>query len=170
MAWQRSKKISTPHELPPPVPGTEALRLSLLQASWVRDRSVAQRRVLWRWLVYLVSRYAPHAVILIVLTTGAMYVSSRWSERTHLSLETGSPSPAKAQETGSSVIPPQINITMSAVSADDLDPDSLVPLHLKLGRDLQKGSTPDSPTSTATLTSTDTLSLKPENWLHSKEP
>lgn len=72
MAWPHNKPLQTPRPRPNTLVGSEALRRAALEASWKRDRTVARRRLLWRWAAFYARRYAPHALGVLVLLAGAL--------------------------------------------------------------------------------------------------
>ena len=171
MAWRQRENLHTPHTLPPPIPGTEALRQAALAASWKRDRAVARRRLMWRWGVFYAQRYAPHSLAALTVLAGALYVSGHWpSWPSH-----AADAPA-ADAVRAPYVAPSVPTTAVASSAEAVVPppqdaitaeEDMLPLALRSSVLLApRSATP----SAAPEVSTDTLSLKPENWLHSKEP
>ncbi|HMN92362.1 MAG TPA: hypothetical protein PKC60_03940 [Hydrogenophaga sp.] len=72
MPWQRPHRTQVPPS-PAPVPDTETVRLAALSASWRRDRTVARRRLLWRWLAWIFIRYH-----LILFALPALVLASLW--------------------------------------------------------------------------------------------
>lgn len=166
MQWQRSEDLSKPHPNPKFIPDSESLRLAALQASWRRDHRVAQRRIAWRWTTWYVQRYAPHAFAALLLLAGVAYLSGvrpswSWPEN-----------PSTDREPMPRYVPPLVPVAVIPADAPPDTPDIAVedddaPLVLRNSLNFETRS----PTATPVVqTSADTLSLKPENWLHSKEP
>jgi hypothetical protein len=170
MLWQRSAPLQLPHDSRS-VPGSEVLRESALQASWRRDRQVAQRRILWRWAVFYAQRWAPGGVAVLLLAVGTAYMTgwrplgkptepvdvgdatARWS--------TPSPAPPPAIEG-----PDQTPGANAAVPSPVNDATAL---SLRASPMLQPKRLLTAPTA-ETPASPDTLTLQSEKWLHSKEP
>lgn len=53
------------------VPDSDTLRRRALQASWQRDRRIAQRRLRWRWTLWLLARAVP--VLALAAALGAAW-------------------------------------------------------------------------------------------------
>lgn len=174
MLWRR---FPEPLSIPPsaPVPDAEALRRAALQASWRRDRWVARRRVWLRWLLWASGRYLMPALVVVGL--GA------WLWLGVLP-DVGNPlqrlAVFKAQPIAATPAPPAAAPTTPTVPAPyqpdpiSVDPEAGFPESLYLrfethwATSTALGSTPT--TAAASATSALTPHLKPENWLHSKEP
>lgn len=132
-----------------PVPDTEAVRQAALRASWRRDRWVARRRLLGRWLLWLLRRYV--LPIVLVVGLGLLLWLGVW------------PSLRKPFETA----------RPAAASSTPLPPPR--DAGLRLETHWPPATTAQAPVQTtppAPLPSqpTSPSHLKPENWLHSKEP
>ncbi|MCU0955852.1 MAG: hypothetical protein MUF55_00600 [Hydrogenophaga sp.] len=180
MPWRRSERPHPPLT-PRPVPDPEQVRRAALAASWQRDRRIAKRRLAWRWLLWFVGRYFLHmlGVVALLLLAGWLLrhpPGTRDPEQATLPMgESGAsqarPASAHAGEDrsawpGLSLIPES---TYSALPTTDLGA-----IELRSTRQLSPEATPDPP-KPQTLPAdapADTIapSLKPENWLHSKEP
>lgn len=150
----------------------------MLQASWQRSRSVARRRLVWRWLTWFGLRYALPALVLAALVTRLWQFSPFASESASVEPPSATTSPA---------LNPSVTAPIVDTPAADeyVNPDWVrfspegeelpVPLTLDLERSWNQASRP-----TATVTTDSTTAeagtndihppLKPENWLHSKEP
>ncbi len=149
----------------------------MLQASWQRSRSVARRRLAWRWLSWFGLRYVLPALALAALMSWLWQFSPFASE---------SASVQPPQTTTPALTPPSAAPVVDTPVADDsTNPDWVrfspegeelpVPLTLDLERSWNQASRP-----TATVTTDSTAAeagtndihppLKTENWLHSKEP
>lgn len=168
MLWQRSEPLKSPHELPPPIPGSDLVRQAALQASWRRDRRVAQRRIAWRWTVWYLQRFSPHALAGVALLAGAAYFSGSlpsWPGHADRP-EKADSALARVPYSPPSVPTAPVNAPLAEQHTGQ---DSDVPLTLRAS--LALGTTAIAPTpAPETGISPDTLTLKPENWLHSKEP
>lgn len=132
--------------------------MSALQASWRRDRRVARRRIVWRWMLWYAQRCAPALLALLALLVVAGYLAGwlpamPWTDKR----------PAKA--VAAAHVPPVAPVASPESAAETNN----TPLTLHLSRQLEPHAA-----ATALLgdaqTSADTLTLTPENWLHSKEP
>jgi hypothetical protein len=166
MPWQRSELPPASTRLPA-VPASDALRQAALQASWQRDRRVAQRRIAWRWLLWYLQRYSLPALASLGLVGTVAYFLGGWPER----VTQTPPSPPSSviprpAYTAPSVPPPRMAPQDPVATGDASDPS---PLTLRASTRLTEAPVAASP-ETTTTTSADTLSLKPETWLHSKEP
>ena len=169
MLWQRSEPLKPPHELPPSIPGSDLVRQAALQASWQRDRRVAQRRIAWRWTVWYVQRFSPHVLVGVTALAGVAYLTGSlpsWSDR-GAGPERPAPSVAPAPYS-----PPSVPTT-ALVNAPSVEqaaaPATDLPLTLRASLALGAALATPAP-APAAPNSPDTLTLKPENWLHSKEP
>ena len=168
MTGRRSARKTHPPVPPQPVPATEAVRQAALQASWRRDRQVSRRRVLWRWTLWYSRLYFPHASVALLIIGATLFLASKlfWPRGD------GHAVAPPAVATPTAIVPDAVSTTPIRTGAADLDQGSSpeeAPLVLRastawdpLPRSAQEVAAPAA--------STDTLSLKPENWLHSKEP
>jgi hypothetical protein len=168
MLWRRSEPLKLPRDLPPTIPGSDSVRQAALQASWRRDRRVAQRRIAWRWTVWYLQRFSPHVLTGMALLVGAAYFSGSllsWpghADRAEMADSTLARAPYS---------PPSVPTApvITPLAEPPTVPDSDVPLTLRAS--LALGATAIAPPpAPETRISPDTLTLKPENWLHSKEP
>lgn len=165
MQWQRSEHQQPHSPRQPSLPGSEALRLAALQASWRRDRRVARRRIAWRWMVWYARRYLPWLVAALALLIVAGYLSGRlpaWSGT----------EPRLVEAEAAVYSPAPMAVSVATAAAGHLEPvaetDS-APLKLQFSAQIERTAR----VATAAIeapTSPDTLTLTPENWLHSKEP
>lgn len=159
MLWRRS--VQTPvSSLTPLVPEGEAVRLSALQASWQRDRWVAKRRIALRWLAWLCWRYGLPALGLAAVLAIAWRVVLAWPSAT-------------PPETGASAHPVPVHAPALPEPAPDNTPmklrfDPAWPVAPPLPSQTNYPKTPTLSDFDAAAPSTP--HLKPENWLHSKEP
>lgn len=162
MLWQSNPSPQPPATSALMVPSAEAVRQAALEASWRRDKRVAQRRLFWRWTLWYIQRFYAHALVVLALVLGAVYLSGHWLNRSRSAGETTSAlAPATSPE---ATAPPQ-QPPVSTVASDWVGE----PMKLKAFRQLG-AQTSSAITAPAPSGQTDTLSLKPENWLHSKEP
>ncbi len=74
MIWRRPSLTAAVAHAPAPVPDGEATRRAALQASWRRGRSVARRRLAWRWTLWFVLR----GLLPALLLAGAAALAWRW--------------------------------------------------------------------------------------------
>jgi hypothetical protein len=169
MLWSRSAPPTVP-AAPAAVPDAQALRRTALHAAWRRDRRVGRRRVALRWLVWAFWRYGvPMAAVLAL----ALAVWLWLLPATHQMLtgQTMTQAATLPQKEPPIVDSPQTADTSArpSVNAEDAAPESI---RLRLASDWPvPGATP-SPTlaEPAAAQTVQDPSLKPENWLHSKEP
>lgn len=159
MQWQRSEHERPPSPRRPSVPDPEAVRLAALQASWRRDRHVAQRRIVWRWIVWFVLRYLPWLVAGLALLIAWGYLAG-WLPTMPAAAE------PRMIEAEAAVYAP----SPAAVAPPDSTAETdWTPLTLRTSALI--GLTANvTTTAVEAPTSPDTLTLTPENWLHSKEP
>ena len=145
------------------------MRLSALQASWRRDRWVARRRIALRWVTWAAWRYGlPALGLLAALAIGWRVVLGWPAESRALEPATA---PTLAPETTDAVKAPS-----NAPTADTEPP---VKLRFEPAWPATRPAPQPPQTHNAPDRSTDpdldafpplTPPLKPENWLHSKEP
>lgn len=184
MLWRRSAPTFT---APPvaPVPDAEALRRAALQASWQRGRWVARRRVAFRWALWAASRYLMPALavfgVAAWLWLGVLPgVHNPWPQLQQwvgwsqapvatapTPVEPVSPAPMAASAPSPAPVDTSAGVEFSP-EGEELPQ----PLALKFEA-RWAAATPTSPASTVTAAVVDaepSPPLKPENWLHSKEP
>lgn len=187
MLWRRTPQ---PPSIPTSaaVPDAEALRRAALQASWRRDRWVARRRVLLRWLLWITGRYLMPAMLVFGLGAwlwlGVLPGMGNPLDRLAQFLQpAASPAPAATPPPGvvataATVVqplPPAEPATENDNPAYSPEGEELpVPLHLRFEPRWAAAASRGSITATVSAAA-DTLTtthpqLKPENWLHSKEP
>lgn len=168
MLWDRRKPL--PSSVPtrrPDVPCADAVRQAALEASWRRDRQVAQRRIAWRWVVWYARRLTPPLIGVLGLVVLVAYVAGIWSSASEESQPVADSSPvASAPEAAPSG--PDLPVVSDAPTVLDGSTD-LTPLTLRATTVLIEAPSTPPPRAKAPA-SADTLSLKPETWLHSKEP
>jgi hypothetical protein len=168
MLWQRSEPLNPPRDLPPTIPGSDTVRQAALQASWRRDRRVAQRRIAWRWVVWYFQRYSPHVLVGFAVLVGAAYLRGSLPP---LSGNGEQPTGPEANVTRVPYSPPSVPVAQPpappVLQSQEMSTD--LPLLLRASSALEVHAAGPSPPADTKI-STDTLSLTPENWLHSKEP
>lgn len=186
MLWRRSVTTFTP---PPvaPVPDAEALRRAALQASWQRGRWVARRRVALRWVLWAASRYLmPALAVFGVAAWLWLGVLPGWPtpwQQLQLWAEGSSapavaPSPAAAPAEPAPVAAPESTepdpSTPQAVEYSPEGEELPQPLALKFesrwATAPQMSTASTAPQPGAERDPEPSPPLKPENWLHSKEP
>lgn len=169
-----------------PVLDSEALRRAALAASWRRDRWVGRRRVVLRWLGWALWRYVLPALVLAGLCAVIwLYLVPRFGG--HLDLKHASAKEGRLAS-GHGQWPTLTTTTPPATQANAIDPPPdfasepvlqdtwpSTPIHLKFEADYAletAGSRPAPRPATASAEKTSVIQpqLKPENWLHSKEP
>lgn len=178
MPWRRSERLKPPTS-PLPVPDAESVRRAALMASWQRDRRIAQRRLAWRWLLWCVGRYLlPALALLVALLLAAWLIRSQFLQQedsrgaalepamagTPRQVPQAQPAP---REPAASLIP--------ATTYLGLPPLDAAALQLRPVTGLGTAPTPASVAAAAGVDDTASEDrspspLKPENWLHSKEP
>ncbi len=155
-----------------PVPDAEAVRQAALQASWRRDRAVARRRLIWRWLVWLVQRYYLYVLLLLALFMGWPHLKGWLASINPVPLNAPVSAPQQPLKSTPPPEPKPIDEAPATSSLTNQTPseDSESPAVLRASTTLIP-FTPDPEAMPAPPSlPPDTLPLKPENWLHSKEP
>ena len=166
-----------------PVPDIDGLRRAALQASWRRDRRVAQRRMAMRWAGWYAIRGLPLMAIAAAVWFWALPIlSENGLAPANAPARQASPTssaPAAPARPAAAVTPPKPAVP---------DPKRGEPeLQLRLESPFQPA--PPTATAQATTQATDTSAarvqpavkaasakespspqLKPDNWLHSQEP
>lgn len=186
MLWRRT----APTPLIPqttPVPDAEALRLALLQASWQRGRWVARRRVAGRWLLWVLTRYLLPALAVFGL---AVWLWQGWAQQpdhplrrlVHWGAWSAPPPapvhpPAQHPARTAALAAPADLMPADAPPDEPFNPEGdirVTPLALRLdtrwGFAHSPAAMPAAPPQAETAESDPSPALKPENWLHSKEP
>lgn len=189
MLWRRA----APSPVVPcttPVPDADRLRLMALQASWTRGRWVARRRVALRWLLWIGTRYLMPALAVSGVAAwlwlgwlrdagDPMQQIAGWMEqRLTTSSEPATAAMPTASPTSTTTNEPTdvIAQTIEAVGQPTHNPegdliDSPAFLKLETRWAAATRSPPAGVSAEVTLTEPDPYPLlKPENWLHSKEP
>ena len=195
MLWRRSIPQTPRFPGPRPVPDTNELRRAALQASWQRDRRIAQRRMAMRWALWYSARAVPVLVVAGAVAAFVwLWVMPRLSgtalnlaaphtqpARVPLHLPVTAPVPAPVA-IAPTIAPPKPTPQFAAPAYDtsavrDSNPRESG-LHLRLESPLRLAPTSDnSPAASARALDKLTLAknslspqLKPDNWLHSQEP
>lgn len=150
----------------PQIPSAEAVRRSALEASWRRDKRVARRRLFWRWALWYVRRFSVAVLVVLALVLAVMHFSDRWLAWSHAA---GPPIAAPAKMPA---VEPATPTVAAAHPSEDLAladaPDWIgepVPSHAVHHLGIRAPGAAPAPSRP-----TDTLPLKPETRLHSKEP
>ena len=176
MLWRRSPQ---PLTIPPaaPVPDAEALRRAALQASWQRDRWVARRRVWLRWLLWVSGRYLMPA--LLVFGLGAWLwlgvlpgIGNPLDQMAIFQTPATRPAPAAMPAPVPATNAPPLPAEPAGTAYSPEGEELPSPLVLRFEPNWAATSASSGGMTTAAPdTSTPTQPhLKPENWLHSKEP
>lgn len=174
MLWHRpAQPLNSPPAAPAPVPDTAAVRRAALQASWRRDRWVARRRLGLRWLLWVSGRYLLPA--LLILALGAwLWLGVLPGRGNTLGPHSGTPPAAfpTSQAEPEPVAPPS-DSPPPPVQAMLLSPEGEelpTPLSLRFEPRWAAASGRTTVPATPTTETATSPHLKPDNWLHSKEP
>lgn len=178
MLWRRPPQ---PLSIPPaaPVPDAEALRRAALQASWQRDRWVARRRVWLRWLLWFSGRFLMPAML--VFGIGAWLwlgvlpgLDNPLDRLAQLRTPAAQPAPVETPLPAPVADPPSNLAEPAGPTFSPEGEETPAPLALRFEPRWAAApiiTNPNNPAVAEPETSTPTLPpLKPENWLHSKEP
>lgn len=184
MLWRRSASHLT---IPPvaPVPDAEALRRAALQASWARGRWVARRRVALRWALWASTRYLMPALAVFGMAAWLWLgvlpgMHNPWPRLQQWA--GGSPAPAVAPSAPVAHVTPAL--PAPAATTTPSEPPAAVefspegeelpqPLALKFEARWAAAAQTQPASATPAPAAADpepSPPLKPENWLHSKEP
>lgn len=180
MLWRRSAPQLVPSTAP--VPDADRLRLAALQASWSRGRWVARRRVVVRWVLWVLGRYVMPALavsgVAAWLWLGVLQDIDSPLDR--LAQWSGWPTATQAAPSqtpvAATVTTPATDAPAPPTEVETHNPEGEwieYPPQLKFeprwaGASLFAAATPAND---AISPETDPQpTLKPENWLHSKEP
>jgi hypothetical protein len=156
MLWSRSAPPALP-AAPAHVPDAQALLRTALQASWQRDRWVSRRRLALRWLVWAFWRYG---LPLLLVLSAALAVWLWLLPGLHQALAVTTqekPAPTATQQ-----VPAPTEPHETATDA--------ITLRLEPGWTSSRTTPPAASASPPATEAVQDPSLKPENWLHSKEP
>ncbi|WP_157572012.1 hypothetical protein [Hydrogenophaga taeniospiralis] len=172
-----------------PVPDTEAVRQTALRASWRRDRWVARRRLLGRWLLWCLKRYVLPIVLIVglvlLLWLGVWPSLSKTAETARPAVASSIPLPPTPSipPTGTGpglqgpITPPPANDSSpSTTPASGVDPvEAAQDAGLRLETRWSTATTAQTPVQATPPAPPPSRPpspshLKPENWLHSKEP
>lgn len=163
MLWHGDERLppSAPSRTPV-VPGSDALRQAALEASWRRDRKVAQRRIAWRWLVWCLQRYSLPALGALGAVALVAYLAGVWPR---------GPAETKVTTPDLMATDPSLSapVPVPSPTAGTTAEVEQAPLRLR-GSARLNDAPPAAVPENADPVSADTLTLKPETWLHSKEP
>ena len=193
MLWRRSIPQNPRSPGPKPVPDTNELRRAALQASWQRDRRVAQRRMAMRWALWYGARAVPVLVVAgAVAALVWLWVMPRLPG-TALNLAAPQSQPARAPVPVTVPVPAPVPIaptiappTPTPQFADPAYDTSAVRdskpresgLQLILESPLRLAPTSDNSPAVreraldkhAVAKNSPSPQLKPDSWLHSQEP
>jgi hypothetical protein len=166
MLWSRSDPPKLPLA-PASVPDTQALRKAALESSWKRDRRVGKRRLVMRWVLWAFFRYGIPFSLLLAATLAAWF-----SLHTGLHQTPAVPTEPIPRTVAAPVQTPSVPVPEPSLDTDTDIHDNMDVMQLRLERSLSSSSALPSATTplTHTVKPVNNPSLKPENWLHSKEP
>ncbi len=187
MGWSQSVPHMPRSPGTAPVPDIDGLRRAALQASWRRDRRVAQRRMAFRWIAWYALRGLP-----LVLIAAAVWF---WvlPQLAGSALAPANPPVQQASPKASASVAPVASIASiaSVASVAPVTPAAMaappIPampemqrgetgLELRLERPLELPFQPGLPATSAQAANAQSAKespspqLKPDNWLHSQEP
>lgn len=179
MPWQQAAQAQPPRPASP-VPEGESVRLAALQATWKRDRTVARRRLWWRWALWGTQRYALPAAAAAGVFAG-LWLGTKEAMTWLDAPARSEPVVATAPAESNNPLPPIATSLPSPALSGMLPPQTVVtPSGMALAFEIRlPGPTfrPDrstqTPVSSAALpdaAETPNPQLISENWLHSKEP
>ena len=160
MVWHRSVAHLPRSVGAAPVPDIDGLRRAALQASWRRDRRVAQRRMALRWVVWYAIRGLP---LLVIAAAVWLWILPKLHEAAQATARATAPATASATATAPAAPPP---------SPPEL-PRGEAGLQLRLESPFQPTLPPSLKQAAgraASATDSPSPQLKPDNWLHSQEP
>jgi hypothetical protein len=171
MFWSRTQTSKLPLEAAS-VPHSQALLQAALQASWKRDRRVGGRRLALRWVVWAFLRYGPPFLLPLAVAMSVWFWLLPSLQDSTVNQAIVSPpaatTPLQAQPAPATEPPDAITTT----TIDTKIVTTADGLALRLERSLSSSSIPlggKNPPPTA-VKPVNNPSLKPENWLNSKEP
>ena len=181
--WPQSVPLMPRSHGTAPVPDINGLRRTALQASWRRDRRVAQRRMAMRWAAWYAIRGLPlmtiaAAVWLWVLPT----LNERALAAANAPARQASPTSSATVAPGRSaaaVMPPMPAVPDPKRSEPELqlrleNPFQPAPPTVSAQATTQAANTPAArvqrAVNAASATESPSPQLKPDNWLHSQEP
>ncbi len=171
MLWRKRTHTPITHTTAP-VPDTEALRRALLHASQRRSRWVSRRRVALRWALWGLRRaFLPVLLLLAVAVAVMRWQANAWD---------ATPAPIEAPPKAAPLTMPHTSVQpVQPAPAAETETEPETDVHLRLEPAWRgNASVPPAPTPTvpglaapeAAADPTPPPHLKPENWLHSKEP
>lgn len=199
MLWRRSIPQNPRSPGPKPVPDTNELRRAALQASWQRDRRVAQRRMAMRWALWYGARAVPVLVVAgAVAALVWLWVMPRLPG-TALNLAAPQSRPARAPVPVTVPLPVTVPVPAPVPIAPTIAPPTPTPqfadpaydtsavrdskpresgLQLILESPLRLAPTSDNSPAVreraldkhAVAKNSPSPQLKPDSWLHSQEP
>jgi hypothetical protein len=179
MPWQQAAQPQSPRPAGT-VPDGESVRLAALQATWLRDRQVARRRLWWRWFVWGARRYVL-PLLAGLLLMAALWVAAHaalvWLSEPQVAHQPEvvatqqaaiRPTPIDAPETEVANLPadrkPMRLKSLPSPTGVALMYDAALPEHAS---SIPAPPSLDSPTGPSEVQNPQLIS---ENWLHSKEP
>lgn len=177
MLWPRSIPPA-PSALPASAPASDVLRMAILQASWARDRRVGRRRLALRWIQWALLRYllpaflvlCASAVVWVWLVPTLQAALERSTPRSVAASPATHSTPVPAQVEKPDVVTPSsppVTITPTGLTIERFELNA-EPLRLRIesrwGLSKMASAMPDIRDATSLPP------LRPENWLHSKEP
>ena len=183
MVWRRSMAHLPRSVGTAAVPDIDGLRRTALQASWRRDRRVAQRRMAMRWAAWYAMRGLP---LLAIAAAMWLWVLPKLNAR---ALETANAPAQQASPPSGASIAPAGPVAGAPAPTPDANPATPDPqrdepgLQLRLDGPFQ----PELPLAATPATTAQNIGgqaagkavsakdspspqLKPDNWLHSQEP
>ena len=169
-----------PVRVPSPVPDIEVLRRAALHASWRRDRRVAQRRTSLRWAMWYGIRSLPLMLMAVATAFWLLREAPDAAPKApHPTLQPANFSTSGRIQPGQNKLTPAPPATTDAVpSANATPPRGEPAIDLRLASPFQPALPADGTAASvvrdggpvAPDLNSRSPQLKPDNWLHSKEP
>ncbi len=187
MLWRRSAPSLTAVPSVAPVPDAETLRRAALQASWVRGRWVARRRVALRWTLWVVTRYLMPALavfgLLAWLWLGVLPgVNNPWPEWQQWAGWSQAPAASAPAPVAPASPAPAVTVTPDEATSyasaavqfspegEELPQPLVLKFETRWAAPAPNTQVRSTPTPGVEPDSEPSPPLKSENWLHSKEP
>jgi hypothetical protein len=131
---------------------------------------VAQRRIAWRWIVWYVQRFTPHVLVGSAVVTLAAYFTGFLPSWSSIADRPAASENVPARAPYSPPAVPTLATNAPTNPAEQSVEQFDQPLNLRSSLALGIPLVDAQPPAAGAIQSPDTLSLKPESWLHSKEP
>ncbi len=142
----------------------------MLQASWRRDRRVRLRRTAWRWFLWGLRRYGLPVLAGALVAVGmAAYLLDRFASPHRVAVSALPAPPPRLPDRVATA--PEAAVPGESRPADTAPTPALPDIMPSLRLDAQLGRPAGAAASTTPAgPAIPDPDLKPDNWLHSKEP